>query len=133
MWECHKCGEKHEDVLDSCWKCGTTLDADASSPQEETAPEELGGQTKPPALRLANSLNRKAEDRQNREKMTNRPDEQIKLEWRIGLSFDHAFIWCFLVWPVSLILWPLLIWVQLLLGETVDITPLIYPASLVSG
>jgi RNA polymerase subunit RPABC4/transcription elongation factor Spt4 len=26
IWKCQKCGEKHEDAFDSCWKCGTERD-----------------------------------------------------------------------------------------------------------
>ena len=31
MWKCQKCGEAHEDVFDSCWRCGTA--SDGTSPR----------------------------------------------------------------------------------------------------
>ena len=40
MWKCKKCGEKHEDVFDSCWKCGTKLDPGTAAPKNETVSED---------------------------------------------------------------------------------------------
>ena len=36
MWTCKKCGEKHEDVFDSCWKCGPEIAANVPPPEAET-------------------------------------------------------------------------------------------------
>jgi Zn finger protein HypA/HybF involved in hydrogenase expression len=44
MWQCLKCGERHEDSFDLCWNCGTSSDGieDASfrkADEAETEPE----------------------------------------------------------------------------------------------
>jgi hypothetical protein len=36
MWKCKGCGEVHEDIFDSCWKCGAAIDSDPS-PQPDFA------------------------------------------------------------------------------------------------
>jgi outer membrane protein assembly factor BamD (BamD/ComL family) len=37
MWTCSKCGERHDDEFDSCWKCAQK---EAPSPTDRTSEEE---------------------------------------------------------------------------------------------
>jgi hypothetical protein len=48
--------------------------------------------------------------------------------WRVGVAFDHAFVWCLLAVPFSAALWIVLMMLQALIGESLDITTLAYPA-----
>jgi uncharacterized protein YbjQ (UPF0145 family) len=69
MWECTKCGERHEDSFEVCWNCGTALDgtedpnfrradggpiaAPAETPEEPIAEQPHRGFSDPAARTIA--------------------------------------------------------------------------------
>jgi hypothetical protein len=61
--------------------------------------------------------------------MTDQSHGQENLVWRLGRSFDHAFVWCLFAVPFSGVLWLGLLCVGGWLSAWCDVSPyVLYPA-----